>query len=92
MPQGDLFLVIQPRLIEGPRAEVNDPLHETSLHRCLVAIIGLSIGTEKYSGEIFLCPDSLAPDVDHRLRLIGQHFTSHLQVALILLGEIRRRF
>src|ERR1035441_9705125 len=43
MPEPDLFLIVEPGAIMGPRGDIDNPLHEPSLHPHLVFLVRVAV-------------------------------------------------
>src|SRR5437763_15676333 len=67
VPQPYFVLIVEPRLIERARAQVDDPTNETRLDRGFVSVVRPLIGPEEPARQMVLRADDRAPAIDQLL-------------------------
>ncbi len=85
MAQGYFLLVVNPVLIVGPEAGVENPLLKTKVARGQVFGDRVSLGRSRMSGKIWDAGDDVAaPVLDYLPGLVGEHLTRQPEVVLVL--------
>src|SRR2546429_9972161 len=92
MPQPYFMLIIEPRLIKGSRAEIDDPADKPRLDSRLVGIIRLAIGIKKPARQMLLCTDDRAPAINQLFRVRFENPASLAERSAIVVGKSNRRF
>ena len=73
MPQSDFFLIIEPRLIMGPDANVNHPLHKTRLYPGCILLVFLTVRGKKPFHKVRLRTNYGSPGINHLLGVTNEN-------------------
>jgi len=88
MPQSNFLLVVDPVLIVGPEAGVQNPLLKTQVACRQVFGKRVALWRSGMSGEVRNAgDDTAAPVIDYLLGLVCEHLAREPQVVLVLLGK-----
>ena len=88
MPQGDFLLVVEPILVVGALACIQNPLLEAAIAARQIIGIGRSVEVSRVPGEMRNTGNDVgAPVIHDALDLIFQHGPGHAQIVLVFFGE-----
>lgn len=93
MTQCNFLLVIDPILIVGPQAGVQNPLPKTCVASLQVRWNRFPLRCSRMSGEFWGARyDLIAPMVDYLPGLVSENLTGQSQAALVLVCKARAYF
>lgn len=91
MPQCNLLLVVEPVLIVGPQARIQNPLLKAEIAGRQVFGDGVSLGRARMPGEVRNAGDNAtAPVVNDLLCLVREHLTGEPRIALGVASSVVR--
>src|SRR5215216_1292322 len=89
--EGDLVVVVEPLLVVGAPAGVEDPLAKPLAHARQVLGVRLpSLGVGEVVDQVRVVPHEAVPQVQDLLDLTLEYVARHPQVPFVLLGEQNR--